>query len=474
MWRDVPRIIGFPMNRFSGWMWLIVVFLFGWPIKSHAQPCSLDPNFNVEWDPGVIVYAVAMQTNGQMLLAGIFDSIGEETRLNLARLNHDGSLDLNFDPGHVADIGYVAALAVQPDGKVIIGGSFGSSFGLGPPYLIRLGADGTVDESFDLDLAIDGPVSSVALQNDGRILIAGSFTFVDNLLRKSVARLNADGGLDTTFDACVASSAGATSVALQTDGKVLMTGNFTFSSGLVRNGIARLKPNGDLDTAFAPGTGMNAGATAYTVAMRGNGKVLLGGDFASFHSTPRNGIAQLNADGTVDMTFDPGTGVNDGGAVYAMALQSGEKLLIGGTFTSFNQVAEKGVARLNPDGSLEAACDLAFGANSTVSSFAIQSDGSVLVGGLFTTFNDLSRNGIARLQNGPVPARLGPPSRSPSGRFQLLCYGEIQGNYVVQASSDLTKWTSITNFTASSTSTLVIDPESDLDPIRFYRAISLP
>jgi len=138
-------------------------------------------------------------------------------------------------------------------------------------------------------------------------------------------------------------------------------------------------------------------------------------------------------------------------------------------------VPQKGVARLNPDGSLEAACDPVFGANSTVSSLAMQSDGDVQVGGLFTAFNAISRNGVARLKGGPVRARLGAPTRLISGgKFQLRCYGEPLGHYEVEASSDFMTWTSISNFTADSPSTLVIDPESDLRPKRFYRAITLP
>jgi uncharacterized delta-60 repeat protein len=165
-------------------------------------------------------------------------------------------VDASFDPGPAVDNGSVNAIAVQPDGKVLLGGSFFSSVGLTTPYLARFHPDGTVDGGFNPNLFVDRPVNAIVVQPDQKIVIAGGFETVDGKLRRNIARLNSDGTIDTGFDACVASSpTGATAVVLLEGGKLLVSGIFTFSTGLTRDGIARLGQNGDVDPTFGAGTG---------------------------------------------------------------------------------------------------------------------------------------------------------------------------------------------------------------------------
>src|SRR6266481_2782414 len=145
------------------------------PRRALSQACSLDPTFNPPLNPWAAVYVVTLQPNGKILIGGSFYFIGDTARGNVARLNPDGSLDPTFDPGTAADIDYVSAIAVQNDGKIIIGGGFSSSSGIAPPNLARLNPDGTVDPSFDPNLWVDGPVNAVVVQPDGKILFGGSF-----------------------------------------------------------------------------------------------------------------------------------------------------------------------------------------------------------------------------------------------------------------------------------------------------------
>src|SRR5262249_29993360 len=149
------------------------------------------------------------------------------------------------------------AIAVQSDGKIIIGGSFTSSDSSVPYYLARLNADGSPDTTFDHTLYVDGVVNTVVVQPDGKILFGGGFNVVGAYLRKFLARLETDGTLDTTFDACIAAGAGAgvTGLALQPDKKILASGILTFSTGAFRQGIARLGECGDLDQSYAPQPG---------------------------------------------------------------------------------------------------------------------------------------------------------------------------------------------------------------------------
>ncbi|MEM6321521.1 MAG: delta-60 repeat domain-containing protein, partial [Bacteroidota bacterium] len=165
-----------------------------------------------------------------------------------------------------------------------------------------LSQDGSLDTSFDPGSGTNATVQSVAVQSDGKVLIGGDFTTVNGTSRARIARLNADGSLDTSFDPGSGTNGDVQSVAVQSDGKVLIGGFFTTVDGTGRRRIARLNADGSLDTSFDPGSGTNA--TVQSVAVQSDGKVLIGGDFTSVDGTSRNSIARLNADGSLDTSFD--------------------------------------------------------------------------------------------------------------------------------------------------------------------------
>ncbi len=447
-------------------------------LSPAVVPGSLDANFNPPLvaaanNPGAAVYVVALQPDGQILIGGLFFAVsGTNLLVNIARLNPDGSIDPSFLPGRVADTGYVDAIGVQPDGKIVIGGSFYSSRGGAPFNLLRLNADGTVDSGFFRFSSVDGPVNAVLLQNDGKILIGGGFSMV----RQSLARLNADGTIDSGFDACVASTAGSggTSLAVQNNGQILASGTFVFNSGLYRDGVARLSGCGVLDSTYAREPGVNLGAVVFTTALRSTGELLLGGNFGTFHNYARSGLAQLSTSGNVELSFSPGAGIDNGTTIYAMTIQGDGKVIIGGNFNQYDSQSRTGVARINLDGSLDTAFAPGSGPNNSVSSLAIQSDNRILVAGKFTTFNGQARNGLARLNGDYVPFRFGQPLRMDSGQFQALFYGQDQMYYEIQSSSNLVDWAAMTNLTATAAPALILDPDAGFYRNRFYRAVFFP
>ncbi len=321
---------------------------------------------------------------------------------HIARLNVDGSFDTDFGRG-IGASGSVLAFVLKPDGKVLIGGGFTSYDGKLRGGIARLNVDGSLDTSFDPGTGADGSVHTLALQSDGKMLIGGSFTSYDGVSRNRIARLNTDGSLDTSFDpGSGANNHYVQSLALQPDGKVLVGGWFTSYNATPRNRIARLNVDGSLDTSFDPGTGAND--WVQSLALQSDGKVLVGGNFTSYNGTGRNCIARLNADGSLDTFFDPGTGVNSG--VFSLALQSDGKVLVGSSFTSYNGVSCNSIARLNVDGSLDSTFDPGSGANGDVYSLALQADGRLLVGGIFTSYDGLPRNYLARTHNDPASQSL--------------------------------------------------------------------
>jgi uncharacterized delta-60 repeat protein len=267
---------------------------------------------------GATIYALALQSDGKIVMGG---------NDGVARLKDDGSLDPSFSqPQGIWSGARAMALAIQNDGKVLVGGAWGFA---------RLKGDGSIDRDFKA--APDDTVRSLALQPDGKILIGGNFTHVNGQPRNQIARLNADGSLDTSFN-FTASAPPVTALAVLGDGKVL-AGGPAF--------MARLGANGTPDPGFNAETINSNGGAVQALALLPGGKVLIGGDFLIVNSNGklvRFGIARLHADGSLDRSFEA-TPKGDG-YVHAMALQPSSKLLVAGKFKTVNDQANLDIARL--------------------------------------------------------------------------------------------------------------------------------
>lgn len=269
---------------------------------------------------------------------------------------------------------------------------------------------------------MNGSVYSLALQPNGQVLAAGNFTAVGTTPEGYIARLNANGTLDTSFlsGAIGSGDDGAfgpvNSIICQTDGRIMVGGAFSTVDDANRNNIARLLSNGQLDTSFNPGPGANGAVNALAETfINGVRRVYVGGAFSTIAGISSAGIARIDADasddvndGSVDPTFNLGSGLD--GQVYAIAVYPTNsiyagKVLIGGSFQHYNGVGVTNLVRLNVDGSLDTNfdSDLGVGPNGIVQAIAIQLDGNILVGGNFTSFNNTNANYIVRLQsNGTI------------------------------------------------------------------------
>jgi uncharacterized delta-60 repeat protein len=353
---------------------------------------SIDYSYNPETGANSNLLSLALQGDGRIFIMGWFTSYNRIARNHVARLNSDGDLDSSFNPGTGANSG-VNSIALQSPNKIIIGGQFTSYNGTAQNRIARLNSDGSLDRSFNSGIGTNSPVNLIKLQTDGKILIAGFFTSYNGIARNRIARLNPDGSLDDSFNPVTGANSCVNSLALQTDGKILIVGWFTAYNGTARNRIARLNMDGTLDSSFNPGTGAND--YVYSIALQSDGKILIGGYFTSYNGSARNRIARLNTDGSVDVSFNSATGAN--GYVYTIAVQSDGKMLIGGDFTNYNGTARNRIARLNTDGSIDNSCNFGTGANSIIRSIALQSNGNILIGGDFSTFNNNTVYGVCRL-----------------------------------------------------------------------------
>lgn len=353
---------------------------------------SLDTTFNSGTGTNNSVWIVASQPDGKIIIGGSFITYNDIPRNNIARLNADGSLDTTFNQG-IGTNGTVFSIAIQPDGKILIGGIFTTYDGIVRNRIARLNADGRLDGTFNMGTEVNDEVSTIAMQSDGKLMIAGNFTTCNGIARNRIARLNADGRLDTTFNPGTGANISVNHVELQPDGKIIISGAFNTYNAVARKSIARLNSDGSLDTSFNPGTG--ASSWIYTSALQNDGKIIIGGFFSTFNGTTRNNIARLHNNGSLDTNFNLATGANS--QLYAAVLQLDGKIIIGGGFTDYNGITKKGIARINEDGSLDASFNPGIGANYAVKTIAPQNDGKIIIAGQFNFYNDSTLNQLARL-----------------------------------------------------------------------------
>ncbi len=262
-----------------------------------AQAGSLDTTFNPGTGTDGTVRAAVVQPDGKIIIGGDFGYINGVSHQRVARLNADGSLDAGFTAGGE---GAILALALQPDGKILLGGggSFLSLNGVSVQSIARLNADGTLDAGFNQGAGANASVYAIAVQPDGKIILAGAFTTIRGVTRNRLSRLNPDGSLDTTF----APNGGADDliydVALQPDGGMIIGGRFLNYNGEARTRIARVHSNGSLDHSFNPGTGTDD--SVESIAIQTDGGIVFGGSFGHYNGMLRSCLARVDAAGTLD------------------------------------------------------------------------------------------------------------------------------------------------------------------------------
>lgn len=408
------------------------------------------------------VTVIALQNDGKAIVAGHFTSINETSRAGIARLNTDGSIDSGFVPGIPAGAPTLDfhQMGLQPDGR-IIGGFDG---------VVRLNTDGSLDAGFLPDVA---DVNALAVQADGKFLVADEFFDpVAGETRNQVSRFLDNGFFDTTFSPPAELDDWANAIAPQPNGKVVIGGYFSLVNGVAQNRIARLNRDGTLDSTFDVGSGV-AGprAVVYVLALQPDGKVILGGDFDRVNNVNRNNIARLNANGSVDTSFDPGSGPDN--YVESVAVQADGKVLIGGSFVSVDGIRRVGLARLNQDGSVDSDFDpkLTFAVAISVSTIAVQPDGRILIGGLFTAVNGVARTGIARINGNADFVRLDTTPTKPASRFRITLTTQPGKQYRIEYSTDLLNWTPIMTIVATGYTYEFEDPTAKSPLGRFYRAV---
>lgn len=278
-----------------------------------------------------VVLDMAMLPNEKVVAGGAFLNFNITPTICITRLNTDGTVDAAFDEGSGCGSTVNAVLA-QADEKVIVGGVFTTYQGMPAVRCARLNTDGSLDTAFNNNLGtgFDFHVNDMALQADGKIVAVGSFSTVDGASAVRIARLNSNGALDTSFHTGTGFDAVVSTVLVQDDGKILVGGNFTNYNGNSANRLVRLNADGSIDNSFDIGTGFNAQVTC--LAQQPDGKILVGGGFTTYNSATANGLLRLNTDGSADNSLVIGAGFN--GLVRTVDVYNG-MVYVGGDFATY-------------------------------------------------------------------------------------------------------------------------------------------
>ncbi|MCB2378698.1 T9SS type A sorting domain-containing protein [Hymenobacter sp. BT635] len=256
------------------------------------------------------------------------------------------SLDAGFAAPSLFQTAIITAAAQQPDGKYIISGNIVRANGTATTAIVRLNNDGTLDPGFVSNSSTSA--AKLEVLPGGQILaFSVGLLSINGQNYPNLVKLNTDGSVASGFSTGSGAAGGSVrSMVLQPDGKIVLAGGFTSFNGTPTPGLVRLNPNGSVDQAFttAMGTGITGGE-AYVVAQEPSGKLLVGGSYTSFDGKSAGKLTRLLSSGAYDPTFIPPASSVGGVTAIGIDPTTGQAL-VQGVFRE--------LARLNPDGSMDA------------------------------------------------------------------------------------------------------------------------
>lgn len=314
----------------------------------------------------------------------------------ITRLLSNGSLDNSFTTGAVNDTVY--KVIQHASGKIYVFGNFTTYNTLSMNRIVRLYSDGVVDTSLAIGTGPNSGVLDAHVYPDESFIIGGSFVSYNSINANRILKILANGTIDPSFIIGTGFNNSITSLTVQEDGKIFVTGLiFSQYNGTPRARIARLHSNGTLDASLpieSISSGPNNLVQSHLVLE--NGKYLISGSFTKFGSAVVPRIARINVDGTLDASFTPATGPN-GGNIFKFLELPNHKLIIVGNFTSYDNITRNRIARLNENGSIDEEFDPCSGADNSIYDVKLTYDGRILIGGIFTSYNGSSILNIAKI-----------------------------------------------------------------------------
>ena len=298
------------------------------------QPGTLDTSFLITGlDIDSEVYVIKVLPDNSILIGGKFDNVSGHTTDSIAKLNPDGSVDTAFisylDDGQVFDI------VVDDYGIIWVAGNFTSYSGISTNFLIKLNSDGTLNQTFSTLFNPDKGLYTLKIQPDGKVLCGGSFIEFSGNSVPFLVRLNNDGTEDTFFTSNMGSgfSDNVFDIEIDSNGDIFVGGDFITYNGNTTNYICKLDGDGNLLSSF--GSGLNA--SSKKIVIQPDGKIIIGGNFSSFDGNSSQYLVRITNTGVIDVSFSiipyP---------VYSLYLQNDGRIIVGCTSSSFLRLNPSG------------------------------------------------------------------------------------------------------------------------------------
>lgn len=400
-------------SYFSRFVTTVCTFVVGVTSLS-ALPMDIDTSFNpTYWFSGGVPNKILPLANGKILVTGPFSSYNGEPRI-MALLEPDGTLNAAFSGTWGAST--VNSMIQLSNGYVVMWGNFTTYLYKTSPSnisyifldrwrIVKINPlDGMPDTSYNVGSGANDVIFKIVDAGGGKIHVAGRFTTFDSVSRNRIARLNADGSVDMTFDPGIGANNTVWDIALAWDGKIYIVGDFTEFAGVPTAWIVRLMSDGTRDTTFtAP-----MGYTASKILIQPDGKVIIsgwgigGGKFSPM---------RLNSNGSIDTTFNTfslaGWKGANGTSVIPLLYPDG-RILIAWNFMHYNGSGSRAIARILPNGLMDTSFNSwsIAGLNNDIYDIALQADGKIFAVGPFTGIEWESAKNIVKLQGGGNPPAL--------------------------------------------------------------------
>lgn len=388
----------------------------------HGAPGQLDVDFGSSNTVNSLVRAIALQSDGRILIGGAFNDVLGQSRTGIVRMTEEGLLDPTFDAGGAPEVQHII---VQPDGKILVSGSFTTFNGYQRNSILRLHPDGKVDPTFKTQFS-PAPVDirHFVLRGDGRIYITAVFGSFGGHATTNVALLNPDGSVDTSFRSSIYLG-GVTRLAIAPDPTTpesLYAGGLSFifapgGAAGTRHYIGRMDAlTGVADATFnIPITPLQVSGTVLQMHPLADGTLLAAGVHVGPGTNTLNGMLRFLPSGAVDTTFQAGPVPHPFDPQLTTPFQAFARLVdgrivAGGRFDQVQGVSRTNLVQLLPTGAIDPSFAPNGGPDGAVSTIVAQPDGKVIIAGTFQNVGGLRRPYLARLHgNGSAPLVLEQP-----------------------------------------------------------------
>lgn len=339
-----------------------------------------------------LVNCIEIDSNGDYYVGGVFSVYNTVSANNIVKLLKTGEIDTSFD----YSTGFnntVRVICIQSDGKILVGGGFTTYKGLTANGIIRLNPNGSIDSSFNSGIqTLNGPVWSIVCDSNDNIYVGGGFDSYSGFSAQRIVKLTPNGSVDQSFNLNSGFDNVVNKITVDSSDNLYVGGFFISYSGQSANRIIKLLNNGKKDITFDNTTGFNGRVNDIKIDV--SGKLYVVGSFTTYKGATNTRIIKLNTDGTKDATFSSVNTftTNNATEMNTIHIDSAGGIYIGGRFTSYSLFFQNSLIKVNSAGALDLSFNSfgAIGPNQSVYVIKTDSNGDLIVGGLFNAYKQPS------------------------------------------------------------------------------------